>query len=59
MWPEKSTSKLLDKDGGDCNCFKTESNIFLSPSKAKMWRLQLRAALMLAPVRKCNFKGLY
>jgi hypothetical protein len=29
---EKSTSKLLDKDGGGCNCFKIASKIFLSPS---------------------------
>jgi hypothetical protein len=36
-FPEKSTSKLLDEDGGDCNCFKTASKIFLSLSKAKMW----------------------
>jgi hypothetical protein len=34
--PEKSKSKLLDEDGGDCDCFKTASKIFLSPSKAKM-----------------------
>jgi hypothetical protein len=39
-FPEKSPSKLLEEDGGDYNCFKTASKIFLSPSKAKMWRLQ-------------------
>jgi hypothetical protein len=38
--PKVSKSKLLDKDGGVCNCFKTASKIFLSPSKAKMCRLQ-------------------
>ena len=38
--PEKSKSKLLDEDGGDYNCFKIASKIFLSPSKAKMYRLQ-------------------
>jgi hypothetical protein len=34
--PEKSKSKFLDDDGGDCNYFRTASKIFLSPSKAKM-----------------------
>jgi hypothetical protein len=36
--PVRLKSKLLDEDGGLCNCFKTPSKIFLSPSKARMCR---------------------
>ena len=38
--PVRLKSKLLDEDGGLCNCFKTPLKIFLSPSKARMYRLQ-------------------
>jgi hypothetical protein len=55
--PKRSKSKLLDKDGGVYNCFKTASKIFLSPSKAKMCRLQWHVVFMLEPTRKS--KGMY
>jgi hypothetical protein len=33
--PEKSKSKLLDEDGGDCNCFNTASKISCLPLRPK------------------------